>query len=92
MLEKLKADLKRLEDDITRKKKLTEAFDLKTEREQLTSRLREIDKRLELFDMAGTPIQTPTHNTNLVLEDRHPEAQTRENAVRTMTKIDSRLD
>ncbi len=101
MLEKLKADLKRLDEDISSRKKLTEAFDLKMEREQLTSRLREIDKRLVQFDSAGAQIQTPNHHdTNLVLEDKQAEAQEKEisvenhdeDRVKTRLRVDERID
>ncbi len=101
MTEKLKADLKGLDQEISGRRRLTEAFDLRIEREQLTGRLKEIDERLKQCELVGPPIGIPDCSTpGSVLGDKQTGSPTKENLAekqiedraRARPKVEDRID
>ncbi|MFH0848491.1 MAG: hypothetical protein V1857_03205 [archaeon] len=65
MIGKYKNDLGRLDEELAARKRITEAQDLKTEREQLIIRLKEIDQQLEPYNSIDPHVATQNLDTPL---------------------------
>lgn len=98
MLEKYNADLRRLEGEITKRKGITEQFDLREERERLAKQLSEIDEKLRHIDASKqfeTSSETAIEDSKIAAREDGSSSTPSDqcgNRAKTRSAVEERID